>query len=238
MDRGKLYVVATPIGNLEDITLRALRILKEVDMVLAEDTRRTRQLMTYYKIHKPLSSYHAFTLPSKEQSLLRLLEGGKSLALVSDAGTPGISDPGGRIIEKAIELGVEVIPIPGPTALAAALTVCGLSLHQFMFAGFLSSKSSGRRKQLEGLRWEKSTLVFYESPHRLVNMLQDVLNAFGNRRAAVARELTKLHEEVVRGTMVEIVDRFQRQAPRGELVVVVEGYFQKQNSEDRSQKSE
>jgi len=221
--RGQLYVVATPIGNLEDITLRAIKVLKAVDLVLAEDTRRTRQLLRHFQIHKPVTSYHAYTPESKEQSLLTLLESGKSLAMVSDAGTPGISDPGGRIIQKAIEWRIPVIPIPGPTALTAALTVCGLPLHQFLFAGFLPSKTSARRKHLEGLRWEKATLVFYESPHRLVAMLKDVLQAFGNRRAAVARELTKVHEEVIRGTMVEVVDHFQRTPPRGELVVVVEG---------------
>ncbi len=222
--RGRLYVVATPIGNLEDITLRALRILREADVILAEDTRRTRQLLTYYKIHTPVTSYHAYTHPAKESALLRQLEQGKQFALVSDAGTPGISDPGSRIIAKAIELEAEVVPIPGPTALAAALTVCGLPLHKFLFIGFLSSKPSARRRELEGLRWEASTLVFFESPHRLVACLNDLLHLFGDRRAAVARELTKLHEEVVRGSVVQILDHFERHHPRGELCVVVEGF--------------
>jgi len=220
---GKLYVCATPIGNLEDITLRAIRVLKEADVVAAEDTRHTAILLDKYGISTPLTSYHKWNIASKTKHILNLIKQGKSVALVSDAGMPGISDPGSELIGEAIKEGVEVIPIPGPSAVLTALCVSGLSTDRFCFEGFLPSKRNERLKKLKQLALEERTLVFYEAPHRVVEALEDIGRVFGERNVVLARELTKKFEEVIRGKASNVVDHFKGQKPKGEFVVVVEG---------------
>lgn len=219
---GTLYLVATPIGNLEDITLRALRILREVDLIAAEDTRQSRKLLNHYDIHKPLLSYHRHNLTERGQKLLSMLTEGKSIAVVSDAGTPAISDPGADIAELAISAGIEVVAIPGASALLAALSAGGIASDRFAFEGFLPREKSKRRKMLQSLLDEQRTLVFYEAPHRMIALLEDMLNAFGGqRKVAVCRELTKLHEQYFRGTLQEAYDYFGQNEPRGEFTVIV-----------------
>lgn len=223
MKKGVLYIVSTPIGNMEDITLRALRILKEANLILAEDTRRTKQLLNYYKISTSLNSYHQFSNKSKENYLVELIEQGKNMALVSDSGTPSISDPGIRIISKAIESGIKIVPIPGVTAVITALSVAGLPTHNFIFLGFLSSKAGARKKELEVLNELPYTLCFYESPHRLIEALKDMLEILGDRHIVICRELTKLYEEVIRGTISQTIDHFLKTKPRGEFCIIVNG---------------
>ena len=220
---GVLYIVSTPIGNLEDITLRALRTLKEVDLIAAEDTRHTRRLLAHYEIDTPTTSYFEGNQIQKGERLVARLKAGESIALVSDAGTPTISDPGYRLLIQCIEAGIPIIPIPGPSACIAAASVAGLPLHNFTFEGFLSPKSGRRKRQLTDLCEEKRTLIFYESPHRIIVFLQDVLEVFGDRRVSVARELTKKFEEVFRGRVTEAIERFQETPPRGEFTIVIEG---------------
>src|SRR5882724_1321593 len=220
---GKLYLVATPIGNLEDITLRALRILKEVDLIACEDTRHTRKLLTHFDIHKPLVSYHEHNEHTRSKELIQDLLGGKNIAIVSDAGTPGISDPGSSVISEAIDAGIEVIPIPGPSALITGLIASGLSTDAFQFAGFLPAKSSARRARLEELIDVRVTLIFYESPHRLRSMLDDLHQMFGDRKVVVARELTKLHEQFKRARLSDIASELNDEPVRGEYVIIVEG---------------
>ncbi len=198
---GTLYIVSTPIGNLDDITLRALRILKEVDLIAAEDTRHTRKLLSAYDIHTPLTSYFDQNETQKSGYLLQKLLDGKSIALVSDAGTPGISDPGYDVIVAAIAQQIPVMPIPGPSAMLAALTASGLALDSFVFIGFLTNKRSARIKQLKAIQHEQKTLVCYASPHHIRQTLIDIYETLGNRRMAAARELTKKFEEIVRGTL-------------------------------------
>ena len=222
---GVLYIVSTPIGNLEDITLRALRVLKEVDLIAAEDTRHTRRLLTHYEIRTPITSYFEGNQIQKGEKLVARLKAGESIALVSDAGTPTISDPGYRLLIQCIEAGIPIIPIPGPSACIAAASVAGLPLHNFVFEGFLSPKSGRRKHQLTNLCKEKRTLIFYESPHRIISFLQDVLAVFGDRRVSVARELTKKFEEVFRGTVTEAIEKFQETSPRGEFTIVIEGFL-------------
>ena len=220
---GVLYIVSTPIGNLEDITLRALRTLKEVDLIAAEDTRHTRRLLAHYEIRTPITSYFEGNQIQKGEKLVTRLKAGELIALVSDAGTPTISDPGYRLLIQCIEAGIPIIPIPGPSACIAAASVAGLPLHNFVFEGFLSPKSGRRKRQLTDLCEEKRTLIFYESPHRIVVFLQDVLEVFGDRRVSVARELTKKFEEIFRGKVTEAIEKFQETAPRGEFTIVIEG---------------
>ena len=220
---GKLYIVATPIGNLEDITLRALRILKEVDLIACEDTRHTRKLLTHFDIHKPLISYHEHNERTRSKELIQELSAGKNVVIVSDAGTPGISDPGSSVISEAIAAGIEVIPIPGPSALVTALIASGLPTDEFRFVGFLPAKSSARRAKLQELTVECVTLIFYESPHRLRQMLDDLHQVFGDRKVVVARELTKLHEQFKRSVLSEIASDLSDEAIRGEYVILVEG---------------
>ena len=196
---GVLYIVSTPIGNLEDITLRALRTLKEVDLIAAEDTRHTRRLLAHYEIHTPITSYFEGNQIQKGEKLVARLKAGESIALVSDAGTPTISDPGYRLLIQCIETNIPIVPIPGPSACIAAASVAGLPLHNFVFEGFLSPRSGRRKRQLTELCEERRTLIFYESPHRVLSFLQDVLEVFGDRQISVARELTKKFEEVFRG---------------------------------------
>jgi 16S rRNA (cytidine1402-2'-O)-methyltransferase len=222
---GVLYIVSTPIGNLEDITLRALRTLKEVNLIAAEDTRHTRRLLAHYEIHTPTTSYFEGNQIQKGEKLVARLKAGESIALVSDAGTPTISDPGYRLLTQCIEADIPIIPIPGPSACIAAASVAGLPLHNFTFEGFLSPKSGRRKRQLAELREEKRTLIFYESPHRIIVFLQDVLDVFGDRQVSVARELTKKFEEVFRGKVTEAIEKFQETSPRGEFTIVIEGFL-------------
>jgi 16S rRNA (cytidine1402-2'-O)-methyltransferase len=215
-----LYVVATPIGNLEDISLRALRVLREASLIAAEDTRKTKRLLNAYDIKTPLTSYYEHNKLAKLETILAGLEKG-DVALVSEAGMPGISDPGYELIAEAARRGVPVVPVPGANAAVTALAASGLPTDRFTFAGFLPSRAAARRKALAGLADEPGTLVLYEAPHRVAAALGDILTVLGDRRLAVCRELTKLHEEVFRGTVQEAVRRFT--APRGEFTLVVEG---------------
>jgi 16S rRNA (cytidine1402-2'-O)-methyltransferase len=219
----ELFVVATPIGNLEDITRRALRILSEVDLIAAEDTRHTKKLLDYYQISTPQTSYHKFNLKSKAPYLLRLLSEGKRIALVSDSGMPGISDPGYELIRESVNQGIRVTPIPGPSAVITALAVSGLPTDKFVFLGFLPKKSGKRRKALKEQENFEGTIVLYESPYRLLKCLQDIRAALGDRKIAVARELTKIYEEVVRGRVSELIPKYTSKAPKGEVVVLVSG---------------
>jgi 16S rRNA (cytidine1402-2'-O)-methyltransferase len=219
---GRLYVVSTPIGNLEDITYRAVRILKEVDWVACEDTRTTRRLLDHYGISKPTVSYHEHNETERAAELIARIEQGESGALVSDAGTPLLSDPGYRLVHAAAEAGVRVDALPGPSALLAGLVVSGLPTDRFLFVGFFPAKQGQRRHLLESLAEEAATLVFYEAPHRIVETLEDITASLGERRVVVARELTKIHEEVLRGTADEIRESLMtRDAIRGEFVVMI-----------------
>ncbi len=218
---GCLYLVATPIGNLEDITFRALRVLQEADLVACEDTRRTQKLLNHYKIHKPLVSYHEHNEMTRAPELVIDLERGSRVALVSDAGMPLISDPGHRLVSLCIRHDVPVVPIPGPSALVAALAASGLSSEEFLFAGFLPSRSADRRRTLERLGREDRTLVLYEAPHRLAESLRDAAEILGDRPACIAREVSKLHEEFRRGKLSELAASAARAIPRGEITLLI-----------------
>lgn len=220
---GTLYIVATPIGNLEDITLRALRILKEVDLIAAEDTRRTRKLLTHYGIQKPLTSYHEHTGKTKSTQLIHRLREGCRMALLSDAGTPLLSDPGFRLVQAVIGEGIPVIPIPGPSALTAVLSASGLPTDSFIFEGFLPAKKNARRGKLASLREEERTLVFYEAPHRVRESLLDLLKILGDRAVVLGREVTKIHEEFLRGPVSQVIIEAKRREWRGEITLVVAG---------------
>src|SRR5215213_2242604 len=220
---GTLYLVATPIGNLEDITHRAVRVLAEVDLVACEDTRRTRVLLDHYNIKTKTVSYHEHNERERAAHLGELLEAGHSVAVVSDAGTPGISDPGFRLVSDAVRRGARVVPVPGPAAFVSALVASGLPTDEFFFGGFLPARAGERRARLTEARSLNSTLVFYEAPHRIAQTLADAREILGEREAAVARELTKLHEEVVRGRLSELLERFGGEgAARGEMVLVID----------------
>ncbi len=219
-----IYLVATPIGNLEDITLRALRILREADVIACEDTRHTRKLLNHFDIRKPVVSYHEHNERSRAVELIARAEAGEAVAVVSDAGLPGICDPGYRVVEAAVAAGVMVTPAPGPTAVETALVASGLPTDSFRFGGFLPAKSGQRRKTLEAVAEERATLAFYETPHRILAALDDARAALGDRRAVVARELTKAHEEFVRGRLSEIgAELASREAIKGEIVLLIEG---------------
>lgn len=218
-----LYLVATPIGNLEDITLRALRILKEVDIIAAEDTRQTAKLLNHYDIKKPMISYHEHNKKSKGVEIIRLLLDGKSVALVSDAGMPSISDPGEDLVRLCIENTIEVVPIPGPSASLTALSVSGLSTSQFAFIGFLPVKGKERNEILEKLANEEKTMILYEAPHRLIDTLKDLRSFVGNRRISISRELTKKFEETIRCNLDEAIEEFSTRNIKGEFVLVLEG---------------
>ncbi len=220
---GLLYIVATPIGNLEDITLRALRVLKEVDLIAAEDTRRTEVLLHHYDIRTPVTSYHEHNERSKAQTLIERLQRGQQLALVCDAGTPAISDPGYRLVVEAIGAGITVVPLPGASALTAVLSAGGLPTDRFIFEGFLPAKKTERRQRLEALKRERRTLVFYEAPHRLKETLDDLEQILGERQVAIGREISKLHEEFLRGTLGEVRSQIDQQNVRGEIALVVQG---------------
>ncbi|MBF0559629.1 MAG: 16S rRNA (cytidine(1402)-2'-O)-methyltransferase [Nitrospirae bacterium] len=223
MADGTLYIVATPIGNLEDITLRALRTLKEADYIAAEDTRHSLKLLNYYGIEKPLISYWSGREKVRSEVIVSKLREGLSVAVISDAGTPGISDPGAVVIKRAIEEGLTVVPVPGPSALVAALCISGLPGEEFTFIGFLPSKPVQRRKKLTELKHESRTLIFYEAPHRLIETLLDMETVLGPRAAAVVKEVTKLHEGVVRGELADVRGEVEHQTIAGEYVIVLEG---------------
>lgn len=219
---GTLYLVATPIGNLQDITLRAIEILKTVDLIACEDTRHTRKLLTHFGISQKLISYHEHNETERTEELAGLLERGKNIAIVSDAGTPGISDPSFRIVRKAHEAGAKVVPIPGAVAFVNAAIVSGLPTDALFFGGFLPSKKTERRKRLEEIKQIPATVIFYETPHRIAKSLNDCLEILGSRKATVARELTKLHEEIVRGSLEELAKKFSETPTKGEIVLVIE----------------
>lgn len=220
---GVLYLVATPIGNLEDITLRALRILREVDFVICEDSRRSGMLLKHFEIKKPFRSCHDHTAEPKLQEILEELEAGQSAALVSDAGTPLVSDPGFPLVRRAIQRGIKVEAIPGPCALVNALIVSGLPMHAFSFRGYLPQKDKARRDALDRLKDEPNTFIFYESPYRILKCLKDLLEILGDRQISVSREMTKKFEETVRGPVSEVLTAFDGKETLGEFTVVVSG---------------
>jgi 16S rRNA (cytidine1402-2'-O)-methyltransferase len=223
VEPGVLYLVSTPIGNLEDITLRALKVLKDVDLLAAEDTRHTGILLKHYNLSKSIISYHDFNKDRKAPFLIEQLKANKSVAIISDAGTPGISDPGYHLVQLAIRENIRVVPVPGASAFLSALVVSGLPTDKFVFEGFLSPKPGKRRKRLKELQEEKRTIIFYESPHRFIRMLDDVAEVLGQRKVVIARELTKKFEEITRGTPEEIKVSLQSRKVKGELVVLIQG---------------
>lgn len=223
MECGKLYLVPTPIGNLKDITLRALETLREVDVIAAEDTRQTLKLLNHFEIKKSLISYHKFNEQNKSDAIINLLMEGKNVAVVSDAGTPGISDPGSVIVERCIKENIHFEVLPGATAITTALVYSGLDTTKFLFRGFLPRENKERKNIVKDLLQGQETLIFYEAPHRLIDTLSFLLETFGDRKIAVCRELTKIYEEIYRGTLSESVEYFLKNKPRGEFVLVLEG---------------
>lgn len=218
--KGKLYVVATPIGNLEDITLRAINTLKTVDIIIAEDTRHSLKLLNHLEITKPLISYHRHNEEEKTDGILNKIEEGNNIALISDAGTPVISDPGEIIVKKALERGIEVIPIPGACAIITALMAAGVNTKNFTFYGFLSINKKIRNKELEQIKNNKNTIILYEAPHKIINTLKDLEKYVGDRMIVLARELTKIHEEFIRGSIKEIQEKLLN--PKGEYVIIID----------------
>ena len=228
---GKLYLVATPIGNLEDITLRALRILKEVDYIAAEDTRNTLKLLNHFEIKKPLISNHRHNEEDRENSLIEKLKDGKNIAVVSDAGTPGISDPGEVIAKRAIEENIEVIPIPGACAAINALIASGLNTKEFVFFGFLPLNKKLRKEKLDEINKSEKTIIIYEAPHKMKNTLTDLKNILNNRKIVLARELTKIHEEFIRSNIDELIENINN--IKGELILIIEGATEKTEEENK-----
>jgi len=228
-EKGTLYIVSTPIGNMEDITIRALRILKEVDLIAAEDTRRTGLLLKHFGIQAPLTSYFEGNELRKREFILAKLKEGKNVALVSDAGTPGISDPGFRLIQLAIENQLPIIPIPGSSAVITALSVSGLPTDAFLFKGFLPHKSKKKRDLLLQLETVRETLVLYESPHRISETLEDILNILGDREIVLTRELTKVYEEILRGKVSDVRNQIGERRLKGEITLVVSGKTRKKD---------
>lgn len=226
---GKLYIVATPIGNLEDITLRALKILKEIDLIAAEDTRQTLKLLNYYDIHKPLISYHRHNEDVKSDVLIEKLKQGNNIALVSDAGTPGICDPGEEIIRKAIENKVEVIPIPGACAMINALVASGIDTKEFIFLGFLPLNKKLRLQKLNEIENSRKTIILYEAPHKMEQTLKDLKQILNNRRIVLARELTKIHEEFIRKDINELIENIEN--IKGEMILIIERNLDKKEEE-------
>ena len=232
---GTLYLVPTPVGNLEDITARALRILRECDLILAEDTRTSGNLLRHFDIHKSMVSYHKFNEHQTVKRVVERLMGGETIAVISDAGTPGISDPGFLVVREAVKAGVEVITLPGATAFVPALVSSGLPCDRFCFEGFLPQKK-GRQTRIEELKDECRTMIFYESPHRVVKALQQFAEIFGeNRQCSTCREISKMHEESVRGTISEVLAHFMENEPRGEFVIVVAGRDEADLQKDKLQ---
>ena len=228
---GTLYLVATPIGNLEDITFRAIRILKEVDLIAAEDTRQTLKLLNHYEINKPLISYHRHNEEVKQEVLIQKLKEGQNIALVSDAGTPVISDPGEVIVKEALKEDIKVIPIPGACALINALIASGLDTKEFSFYGFLSLNKKLRKEKLQEIKKENKTIILYEAPHKLTSTLKDLSEILDDRKIVVARELTKIHEEFLRGTASEILENYPE--PKGEHIILIEGNKIKEETEEQ-----
>ncbi len=232
MERGILYICPTPIGNLEDITLRTIRILGEVDLIAAEDTRHTIKLLNHYDIKKPLTSYHEHNIKEKGIELIEKLNQGQSIALVSDAGMPGISDPGQELIRQAIDENIDVIALPGATASITALVISGLSTDKFIFEGFLSSKKGERKKELEKIKEYRKTTIIYEAPHRLINLLEDMVEILEDRKISISRELTKKYEETFRGTAAEALEKFTATGIKGEFVIIVDGNHEEKETEE------
>jgi 16S rRNA (cytidine1402-2'-O)-methyltransferase len=230
--KGTLYIVSTPIGNREDITLRALRILKEVDLVAAEDTRHTGLFLKHFGIQTPLTSYFEGNELRKKELILSKLMQGERIALVSDAGTPGISDPGFRLVQAAVENQIAIVPIPGPSAVIAALSVSGLPTDAFLFKGFLPHKMKKRRDLLKELADVRETLIFYESPHRISEALKDIHEVLGDREIVLTRELTKVYEEIIRGRVSEIRNQVGERPLRGEITLVVSGKIRKKTDDE------
>jgi len=222
-DKGMLYLVATPIGNLEDISLRALRVLKEVDIIAAEDTRQTIKLLNHFEIRNTLISYHEHNKAERGEYLIKLLLEGKNIALVSDAGTPGISDPGEDLVALAVKKGIEVTMVPGPVAAIAGLILSGLPTGRFVFEGFLPMNKRARRERIQNLKKETRTIILYEAPHKLYYTLQDLFGILGDRKISMARELTKKFEEVIRCTLSEAIEMYSDKPPKGEFVLILEG---------------
>ncbi|MBM7623936.1 16S rRNA (cytidine(1402)-2'-O)-methyltransferase [Sporohalobacter salinus] len=223
MSETKLYICGTPIGNLEDISLRALKVLEKVDYIAAEDTRRTKNLLNHYEIDAELISYHEHNEEEKSAEIIKMLKAGQEIALVSDAGMPGISDPGYKLTSLADKEDIKVVPIPGPTAMTAALVASGLPTDKFVFEGFLPRKEKQRQERLKELSSETRTLVFYESPYRLKDSLESILNILGDRKIAVWREITKKFEEKVSGQVSEVLNHFEEEDPKGEITIVLRG---------------
>jgi 16S rRNA (cytidine1402-2'-O)-methyltransferase len=232
---GTLFLVATPIGNLNDITLRALDVLKNADMIACEDTRHTGRLLKHFGVSKKLVSYHEHNETGRAEELAGILADGNSIAVVSDAGTPGISDPGFRLVQKAVEMGAEVISIPGPVAFVTAAVVSGLSTDALFFGGFLPSKRTERRRRLQEIAEIPATLIFYEAPHRLGKSLADCFEILGDRQAAVARELTKLHEDITRGSLTALAAKYSNANIKGEIVLIIDRNRGLQRVSERSE---
>jgi 16S rRNA (cytidine1402-2'-O)-methyltransferase len=238
MSIGKLYLIPTPIGNLKDITLRALEILETVDLIAAEDTRHSLKLLNHFNIKKPLISYHQHNEQGKSENIIQRLKEGQDIALVTDAGTPGISDPGSIIVQKCIEENIEFEVLPGATAITTALVYSGLDTTKFLFRGFLPRENKERKSIINDLENRTETLIFYEAPHRLLNTLEFLKENLGSRRIAVCRELTKLHEEILRVTMDEAIEHYKNINPRGEYVLVIEGKREEEILQEKRSKWE
>ncbi|HJB34035.1 MAG TPA: 16S rRNA (cytidine(1402)-2'-O)-methyltransferase [Candidatus Blautia merdipullorum] len=236
--KGKLYLCATPIGNLEDITFRVLRTLKEADLIAAEDTRNSRKLLNHFEIKTPMTSYHEYNKYEKGRWLVRQMEEGKQVALITDAGTPGISDPGEELVAMCWEAGIEITSLPGPAACITALTVSGLSTRRFSFEAFLPQDKKQRQEVLEELKKDTRTLIFYEAPHRLVKTLEELLKELGNRNITVCRELTKKHETLFKTDLEKALDWYRENSPKGECVLVLEGKSREEIKEEERSKWE
>lgn len=232
---GTLYLVATPIGNLEDITFRAIRVLGEVDLIAAEDTRQTLKLLNHFNISKPLTSFFKHNEGKKGQAIIEKLKCGQNIALVSDAGTPGISDPGEELIADAIKEGIRVVPIPGPVAAIAGITASGLPTGRFVFEGFLPMNKRARKERLEEIKNESRTMIFYEAPHKLTYTLKDMLSEWGDRKIVIAREITKLFEEIKQTSISEEIENYQSNKPKGEFVIIVEGAVKAEEKIEQTQ---
>lgn len=235
---GKLYLVPTPIGNLKDITIRALEVLKSVDLIAAEDTRQSLKLLNHYEIKKQLISYHQHNEQGRSEDIIKRLQDGENIAIVTDAGTPGISDPGSVIVSKCIGEGIEFEVLPGATAITTALVNSGLDTTKFLFRGFLPRENKERKPIIEELKDRKETLIFYEAPHRLLDTLEFLKDNLGNRKVAICRELTKLHEEILRFTLEESIEYYKEKSARGEYVLVVEGKTQEEIEQEEKTKWE
>lgn len=228
MMAGSLYLCATPIGNLEDMTLRCIRMLGEVDLIAAEDTRQTIKLLNHFEIKKPMISYHEHNKFEKGKEIIELIESGKNVALVSDAGMPAVSDPGEDLVKLCIENAIDVVPLPGPSASLTALVISGLPTKRFCFEGFLSTNKKERRERLKQLSTETRTIILYEAPHRLLETLKDLLEQLGDRKIAISRELTKKFEETIRANISDAINTFKEKAIKGEFVLIVEGINEKE----------